>query len=127
MYISALRDVIPIIPLDEEHADDINNIKQTCYSNLAACQLKLRQYDRVVRNCDKVLEMESSNVKTLYRRSCAHLECRNIDKAKHDVEQILSIEPENTAAKELEQKLAMMFKKKDETDAKMMKAFMSTS
>lgn len=37
--------------------------------NMAACHLKLKQWGDVKKTCSKALEMESSNVKALFRRA----------------------------------------------------------
>ena len=37
--------------------------------NMAACHLKLKQWGDVKKTCGKALEMESANVKALFRRA----------------------------------------------------------
>jgi hypothetical protein len=37
--------------------------------NMAACHLKLKQWGDVKKTCSKALEMESTNVKALFRRA----------------------------------------------------------
>ena len=124
-YINALRDIIPITePSDNEQEETINNLKENCYSNLAACQLKLEQYDRVVRNCTKSLDLNDKNIKCLYRRALGYLECRNRDSGQHDMKRIRELEPNNTILKELETKLSVLNKQADKRDAAMMKSFL---
>ena len=112
--------------MDENQENEVNLLKETCFSNLAACQLKLKQYDRVIINCTKSIELNESNVKCFYRRACAHLECRNVSSAKEDIDKVLALEPGNSAVKELETKMAKLNKISDERDAKMMKSFLGS-
>jgi len=126
LYIDALRDVIPITePIDKEQEEIINKLKENCYSNLAACQLKLKQYDRVVRNCTKSLDVNDKNIKCLYRRALGYLECRNRDSADQDIKRIRELEPNNSVIKELETKLSALNKEADKRDAAMMRSFLS--
>jgi len=123
-YIKALRDLIPVINSTPEEREAADTLITACYSNLAACQLKLHQHHRVISNCTKALSFDSSNVKCLYRRAAAHLECKNPDNAEDDIRAVLEIEPGNTAAKDLKMRLKKMRNEKDKTDAKVMKAYM---
>ena len=94
------------------------------YNSLPACQLKLHQNQRVITNCTKALLLDTSNVKCLYRRATAHLECKSPDNAEDDIRAILNIEPGNSAVKELQVKLKKMRSEKDKSDARIMKAFL---
>lgn len=123
-YIDALKDIIPLIEPPSELDSAINSLKVACYSNLAACQLKLGQYQRVIFNCDKSLFLDNNNVKSLFRRASAYLEYKGYDEAEKDIQAILQLEPNNTATRELETKLKRLLSDRDKADAKMMKAFM---
>lgn len=123
-----MRDIIPIIEPENEEEDSIlDELKTNLYSNLAACQLKLCQFDRVIRNCSKSLEINNENVKCLYRRASAFLEHKDRESAEKDIKQILQLEPENTAVKELETKLVSLKKGADNRDAAIMKSFFAAS
>ncbi|XP_065667504.1 uncharacterized protein LOC136087843 [Hydra vulgaris] len=126
-YISSIRDVIPIVLQTSEFEEEVRKLKVTCYSNLAACQLKLKQYDRVIINCNKGLELEPDNVKCLYRRATAHLSCEDIDNAEKDVKKLILLEPNNMAFRQLLSSLKIKVSDKNKLDAKFMRMFMNTS
>eukprot|EP01024_Parvocaulis_polyphysoides_P007406 TRINITY_DN12201_c0_g1_i4.p1 TRINITY_DN12201_c0_g1~~TRINITY_DN12201_c0_g1_i4.p1 ORF type:complete len:537 (-),score=109.79 TRINITY_DN12201_c0_g1_i4:556-2166(-) len=56
-----------------EEQKDSREVRKSTQLNLAASCLKLNEFKEAVKNCDKVLEKESSNVKALYRRAQAYL------------------------------------------------------
>ena len=123
-----MRDIIPIIePEDEEEDGVLNELKTALYSNLSACQLQLSQFDKVIRNCSKSLEIDNNNVKCLYRRASAYLECKDRDSADKDIKRILELEPENTAVRELETKLLSLKVDADNRDAAIMKSFFAAA
>ena len=127
-YINALRDIIPILEPEDEHEDEaICELKAALYSNLAACQSKLKQFTQVIRNCSKSLELNNSNVKCLYRRANAYLECKDTASAEKDIKQILVLEPENTAVRDLETRLSDLKVDADQRDAAVMRSFLTSS
>jgi len=127
-YINALKDIIPILqPSDQTVESTIKELKEALFSNLAACQLKLQQYQRVIENCTKSLDINAQNVKCLYRRASAYLQCRDRGSARKDIDLIYELEPNNTVVRELETKLSSLDMKADQRDAAMMKSFLSSS
>ena len=121
-YISALRDVIPVL----EENGEVEITKLSLYSNLAACQLNLKQYDRTILNCNKALIINDSHQKCIYRRACAYLETQNLDEARSDVERLLMLDSSNTAAKLLKDRLHKLCARKDAKDAQFMRKFLDT-
>ncbi|XP_028759704.1 70 kDa peptidyl-prolyl isomerase isoform X2 [Neltuma alba] len=61
----------------------------------AACMLKLKDYKEAVKLCTKVLELDSGNVKALYRRAQAYIQLVDLDLAEMDIKKALEIEPDN--------------------------------
>ena len=100
-----LAAVDPDIPLEvesmEEHEKEIVSLRTVCLLNLAACQLKLEQYDSVVRNCSRVLEVEPRNVKSWYRKAKALLAMRDYESARSDLMRAKELDPGNQAVNEL--------------------------
>jgi tetratricopeptide (TPR) repeat protein len=41
--------------------------------NIAACNLKLKEYDVAILACDEALTIDPKNVKALYRKARAHI------------------------------------------------------
>ncbi|CAI5970861.1 unnamed protein product [Closterium sp. NIES-64] len=70
-------------------------LKVSCGLNEAACQLKLKDFPAAVKLTSKVLELEGSNVKALYRRAQAYMGTEDYDLAEWDVKKALDLDPEN--------------------------------
>lgn len=52
----------------DEEKQQAKVLKITCNLSNAACKLKLKEYKQAEKLCSKVLELDSKNVKALYRR-----------------------------------------------------------
>ncbi|KAG1330862.1 Peptidylprolyl isomerase [Cocos nucifera] len=74
-------------------------LKITCNLNNAACKLKLKDYKQAEKLCTKVLELDSSNVKALYRRAQAYIQLADLDLAELDIKKALEIDPDNRDVK----------------------------
>ncbi|XP_057770453.1 70 kDa peptidyl-prolyl isomerase-like [Salvia miltiorrhiza] len=83
------------------HQDKVegNSLRASCFLNNAACKLKLGEYEYASRLCTKVLELDSCNVKALFRRSQAYIRTCDLDKAEDDINRALSIDPHNRDVK----------------------------
>ncbi|SHO79686.1 Similar to S.cerevisiae protein TOM71 (Mitochondrial outer membrane protein) [Malassezia sympodialis ATCC 42132] len=58
----------------DEHMfkDDIVDLRVKLHANLAACHLKLEQYQDAIKTTSEALEEDPQNVKALHRRATAH-------------------------------------------------------
>jgi len=56
-------------------------LKLSAQSNVALCYLKLNEYSECVRACDKALEIDPKNEKSLFRRGQSQLAMSNYDEA----------------------------------------------
>ncbi|XP_051113483.1 peptidyl-prolyl cis-trans isomerase FKBP62-like [Andrographis paniculata] len=79
----------------EEEKKQSKALKVTCNLNNAACKLKLKDYKQAEKLCSKVLEVESTNVKALYRRAQAYMNMGDLDLAEFDIKKALEIDPDN--------------------------------
>lgn len=70
-------------------------LKVTSNLNNAACKLKLKEYKEAAKLCSKVLEIDSKNVKALYRRAQAYIQLVDLDLAELDIKKALEIDPDN--------------------------------
>ncbi|XP_073139238.1 peptidyl-prolyl cis-trans isomerase FKBP62 [Henckelia pumila] len=61
--------------------------------------LKLRDYKQTEKLCTKVLELESTNVKALYRRAQTYMHVADLDLAERDIKKALEIYPDNMEVK----------------------------
>lgn len=74
-------------------------LKVTSNLNNAACKLKLKEYKEAAKLCSKVLEIDSKNVKALYRRAQAYIQLVDLDLAELDIKKALEIDPDNRDVK----------------------------
>ncbi|KAJ0034296.1 hypothetical protein Pint_25548 [Pistacia integerrima] len=88
----------------DEEKQKTKVLKTTCNLNNAACKLKLKEYKQAEKLCTKVLEIDSRNVKALYRRAQAYIQLADLDLAELDIKKALEIDPNNRDVK-LEYKL----------------------
>ena len=79
----------------EEEKKQSKALKVSCKLNNAACKLKLKDYKEAEKLCTKVLELESTNVKALYRRAQAYMNMADLDLAEIDIKKALEIDPAN--------------------------------
>ncbi|CAH9075390.1 unnamed protein product [Cuscuta epithymum] len=83
----------------EEEKKQTKALKISCNLNNAACKLKLKDYKEAIKLCTKVLELETTNVKALYRRAQAHMNMADLDLAEFDIKKALEIDPANRDVK----------------------------
>ncbi|KAL9256881.1 Peptidyl-prolyl cis-trans isomerase FKBP65-like protein [Drosera capensis] len=83
----------------DEEKKQSKALKITCNLNNAACKLKLKDYKQAEKLCTKVLELDSRNVKALYRRVQAYIHLVDLELAEIDIKKALEIEPDNRAVK----------------------------
>ncbi|KAE8685079.1 Peptidyl-prolyl cis-trans isomerase FKBP65 [Hibiscus syriacus] len=83
----------------EEEKKQAKALKVACNLNNAACKLKLKDYQQAEKLCTKVLELESTNVKALYRRARAYIQLTDLDLAEFDIEKALELDPNNREVK----------------------------
>jgi FK506-binding protein 4/5 len=100
---------------DDAQKKQGKSLKVTCNLNNAACKLKLKDYKEAIKLTTKVLELESLNVKALFRRAQAYIETLDLDLAEMDIKKALEIDPQNREVrlefKVLKQKQAEQNKK----------------
>uniref|UniRef100_A0A0K0FZ66 peptidylprolyl isomerase n=1 Tax=Strongyloides venezuelensis TaxID=75913 RepID=A0A0K0FZ66_STRVS len=87
--------------LKEVEGDLETQWKQTCIAgrlNAALVHLKNKSYSECIHQCDKVLEIDSKNVKALYRKGQGYQQRKDYDDAISVYNKVLEIEPHNTAA-----------------------------
>lgn len=120
LYSRALKLIIPILPVEITEA--VTVLRSALLLNLAACQLKLGQYGNARENCTKVLELQPSNVKALYRRALALTHCKDFDGARRDFMRARQLEPNNRT---IEEQLQVMEAKAQEHNSRLKEALKS--
>lgn len=102
----------------EDEKKQSKQLKITCNLNNAACKLKLKDYKQAEKLCTKVLELDSRNVKALYRRAQAYTQLADLELAEVDIKKALEIDPENRDVKLTYKTLKEKIKEINKKDAK---------
>ncbi|KAL6646215.1 hypothetical protein ACP70R_017823 [Stipagrostis hirtigluma subsp. patula] len=102
----------------EEEKKQSKQLKISCNLNNAACKLKLKDYKQAEKLCTKVLELDSQNVKALYRRVQAYIQLADLELAEADVKKALEIDPDNRDVKLEYKTLKEKIKEYNKKDAK---------
>jgi tetratricopeptide (TPR) repeat protein len=80
--------------LTPEQEEEINLLKIACWSNLAACYLKTDKEDRfekAITNCKKVLELDPTHTKAMYRLGCSYMGLNDLDRSKEYFMQVYAM------------------------------------
>jgi len=102
----------------EEEKKQSKQLKISCNLNNAACKLKLKDYKQAEKLCTKVLELDSQNVKALYRRVQAYIQLADLELAEADIKKALEIDPDNRDVKLEYRTLKEKIKEYNKKDAK---------
>ncbi|KAG2585165.1 70 kDa peptidyl-prolyl isomerase [Panicum virgatum] len=102
----------------EEEKKQSKQLKISCNLNNAACKLKLKDYKQAEKLCTKVLELDSQNVKALYRRVQAYIQLADLELAEADIKKALEIDPDNRDVKLEYKTLKEKIKEYNKKDAK---------
>ncbi|CAI8612500.1 unnamed protein product [Vicia faba] len=117
-YEKAVKNIEYDSSFSEEEKKLSKTLKIASYLNNAACKLKLKEYKDAERLCTKVLDIESTNVKGLYRRAQASMQLGDLDLAEIDVKKALEVEPDNREVKLEYRNLKEMVKEYNKKQAK---------
>lgn len=108
---------------DEPFKDDdqkiVKSLRVACWLNGAAACLKRNYFQEAIKQCSKVLEVESCNVKALYRRAQAFMETADLHLAELDIKKALEIDPENREVKLIQKTLKQLQAESNKRDAKL--------
>ncbi|CAF4577365.1 unnamed protein product [Rotaria sp. Silwood1] len=89
---------------NEDDKKKAEEFKISAQSNIALCYLKLNDHTECIRACEKALELDPKNEKCLFRRGQCQLSMSNFDDAMKDFQEVLKLNPSNSAAKQFIQK-----------------------
>lgn len=98
-YEKAVRYIEYDTSFSDEEKQQSKALKISCNLNNAACKLKVKDYKQAEKLCTKVLELDSRNVKALYRRAQAYIQLVDLDLAEQDIKKALEIDPDNREVK----------------------------
>ncbi|XP_057534692.1 peptidyl-prolyl cis-trans isomerase FKBP62-like [Amaranthus tricolor] len=112
---------VKFVEYDTSFSDDEKKqskaLKITCNLNNAACKLKLKDYKQAEKLCTKVLELDSMNVKALYRRAQAYGNLADLELAEFDIKKALELDPDNRDVKLEYKRLKEKMKEYNKRDA----------
>jgi len=106
--------------LTDDEKKEVDGIKLPCLLNLAACQLKTKDYSDAILSCSKALDIDTHNVKALYRRAQAYSRSADWENAKADLLEGIKLAPNN---KDLRTELDLLKKATMEYKDKQKKMF----
>lgn len=121
-YYEALSYLEEQLIKEKPHCEDWQCIairKVPLLLNYAQCKMVQKEYADVIRHTSMVLEMDSDNVKALYKRGMACSASWDVEGAKKDLKRAAELQPTLTRAVEQElQNLAKRVRDKDEVERK---------
>ncbi|XP_029177994.1 FK506-binding protein 59 isoform X2 [Nylanderia fulva] len=82
----------------ENFKENKDSLTLATHLNLALCYLKTDENLLAKEECTKALELDPENEKALFRRGQAHLKLASPEVAILDFQQVLKVQPKNTAA-----------------------------
>ncbi|CAI9303094.1 unnamed protein product [Lactuca saligna] len=97
----------------------VKSLRVSCWSNAAACSLKLNDHKNAIILCSKVLDVELYNVKALYRRAQAYMETYDYELAELDIKKALEADPQNREVKSIHKTLKQLQAESNKRDAKL--------
>lgn len=102
LAIKVYQKVFKYLDSKSDFEDDLvkerDNLVLTTHLNLALCYLKIDENILAKEQCTKALELDPENEKALFRRGQAHLKLASPEDAIIDFQQVLKVQPKNTAA-----------------------------
>ena len=99
-----------------EDREKANKVKLPCYLNVAACKLRLSDWESVKENCSKALEIDPQNTKALFRRGVARTETDEWELARRDFQLATDLDPKNVELKKEFQRLKTKMAEQDKRD-----------
>eukprot|EP01118_Nematostelium_gracile_P009378 TRINITY_DN3152_c0_g1_i1.p1 TRINITY_DN3152_c0_g1~~TRINITY_DN3152_c0_g1_i1.p1 ORF type:complete len:207 (+),score=76.77 TRINITY_DN3152_c0_g1_i1:117-737(+) len=119
-YNCAMMYVKVLIGATPEETKKAEAIKVAVLNNMATVHLKLNRFTKCVSCCDQVLQIESNNIKALFRRGKAHLALNDLDRAESDLNKAAELDPND---KMIQRELLVLKKKNKEQDKKQQKFY----
>ncbi|KAM7167988.1 peptidyl-prolyl cis-trans isomerase D isoform 2-T2 [Macrochelys suwanniensis] len=108
---------------EESDTAKLNPAALTCLLNIAACKLKVSDWQGAIESCCEALAIDPANTKALYRRAQGWQGIKDFDQALGDLKKAQEIKPEDkaiqTEAHKLKQKIKAQKEKEKAAYAKM--------
>ena len=85
------------VGLTEEQESDVVKLKVSTSSNLAACHLKLGNFDKAKSHCEKVLALDPTNSKATFRLASSSIGLNRLDSASEILKKLIAESPNDKA------------------------------
>ena len=85
--------------ISEPVGKDYEQIFCQLLTNRALAQFNLKHYQQTVDDCNKVLKVDGTNLKAIYRRGMAKMELGQLDDAINDMKQVEAKDKANKVVK----------------------------
>lgn len=95
----ALDQIEYLYGLSSEQQTEVDTVKVAILLNQALCQNKSDRWSDAIKTCEKVLKLEPTNVKALFRRGQAYHRSSEFEKATADFQAVLQHDPSNADAR----------------------------
>ncbi|CAA0809064.1 Peptidyl-prolyl cis-trans isomerase FKBP65 [Striga hermonthica] len=109
----------------DEDEKILKPLRVSCWLNCAACCLKQNNFVETISLCSKILDIESCNVKALYRRAQAYIGVSELISAEADIKKALEVDPQEREVKLLQKNLKQLEMESNKRDATLYKAMFS--
>jgi len=83
----------------KERKEDLTSIRKAAMLNMALAKLKLKDYLQAIQACGDVLEIDELNEKAWFRKAEAQFQLKELPEALKSYKKVLTIAPDNKAAK----------------------------
>ncbi|XP_043401848.1 peptidyl-prolyl cis-trans isomerase D isoform X4 [Chelonia mydas] len=117
-YVEASKAIV-----EESNTAKFNPTALICFLNIAACKLKVSDWQGAIESCCEALAIDPANTKALYRRAQGWQGIRDFDQALADLKKAQEITPEDkaiqTEALKVKQKIKAQKEKEKAAYAKM--------
>lgn len=109
----------------EEQRVEISSILTSLHGNLAMLYLKDEDWSQAISNATSVLQIDSVNVKALFRRGVAYSRTGKFEDSKFDLTKCLELDSTNTAARKELVELSKAIKEQQKKDKAMYSSLFS--
>lgn len=118
-YEAAIKPIEFDKDMDEAMKKETKEMKRVLWLNIAAVCLKQNEWNKVISNCDKVLQSDPNNIKALFRRSQAYMSRSDFIEAEADIRLAYNLDPSNRDVRAQYKKLKQQMKSSSEKEAEM--------
>ena len=118
-YKRALQHCDKFFDLSKDDEEEVSGLKHTLHLNIAMCHIKLESWEFGLESVNKAIELNDSSCKAFYRRALIYEKKKEFQKAKKDLTQASTLEPEDKGVKRLLERVNIQIKREKLKQKKM--------